>query len=177
MIKPSKYEEKYIIDILKSGMLKEMKIFQVDESFFELNDGQTLLVDGGIQFQFPKGIFCVGWSSELDLFTFHKEKFDSIYEQANFIEIENKTLLNLVGDFVNQDKFKTLDFEVIADYTMRTEKVKRFVEVILEFESGKNLQLSLITYDTETGKAPFNYRYDLSTELLITLNEEIEIKT
>ena len=68
MLVPSKYEEKYLRNIFKSGTLKDLKVYQVNESYFELDDGEVIIVDGGIQMTFPKGIFCIGWSSELDLF-------------------------------------------------------------------------------------------------------------
>ena len=58
---------------------------------------------------------------------------------------------------------------------MKLEKVSKIVEVILYFENNETLQIATINYDYEKDKPLKNYRYDITGELLISLNNIVKI--
>jgi 6-phosphogluconolactonase (cycloisomerase 2 family) len=64
-----------------------------------------------------------------------------------------------------------------VDYTMRTEKEKRFVELTLDFENNSKIQIAFIDYILEENQAPRDFSFDLSTNLLISTKQVFEIKT
>ncbi len=163
--------------IFLSGKLIDLKIFQVNQFYYE-EKSQNLFIFEGIEFKFNKGYFAIGFSSEYEYNMFQATSFKELYENENEFEInseETKKLSSLIGKNVVDVKFKSVDFNEVVDYTMKLEKVSRIVEVILHFENNETLQIATINYDYEKDSPPKNYRYDITGELLISLNNIIKI--
>jgi hypothetical protein len=163
--------------IFLSGKLMDLKIFQVKDFYYH-EESENLFIFEGIEFKFNKGFFSIGFSSEHEYNMFQATPFTELYDNENEEEInieETKKLSNLIGKKVVEVKFKTLDFNEVIDYTMKLEKVSKIVEVILHFENNETLQIATINYDYEKDKPPKNYRYDVTGELLISLNNSVKI--
>jgi hypothetical protein len=164
--------------IFLSGELLGLKVFQVNNSYYVLDKINHWIVDGGIEFKFKKGCFSIGFSSDFEQHTFQSTSFKELYKNKNEEELkpeETKKITSLIGKKVIDVKFKTIGFDEIVDYTMKVEKVKKLVEVILTFEDKETLQIATINYDYKENKPSKNYRYDVSNELLISLNNTTEI--
>jgi len=65
----------------------------------------------------------------------------------------------------------------VADYTMKIQKETRIVELILKFKNNSTLQLSTMDYDLAQNSGPVNYRYHISSSILVSLDNLVEIKT
>ena len=163
--------------IFLSSELIDLKIFQVNDFYYH-EESENLFIFEGIEFKFNKGFFSIGFSSEYEYNMFQATPFTELYDNENEEEInieETKKMSNLIGKKVVDVKFKTLDFNEIIDYTMKLEKTSKIVEVILHFENNETLQIATINYDYEKDKPPKNYRYDITGELLISLNNIVKI--
>lgn len=163
--------------IFLSSELIDLKIFQVNDFYYH-EESENLFIFEGIEFKFNKGFFSIGFSSEYEYNMFQATPFTELYDNENEEEInieETKKMSNLIGKKVVDVKFKTLDFNEVIDYTMKLEKVSKIVEVILHFENNETLQIATINYDYEKDKPPKNYRYDITGELLISLNNIVKI--
>lgn len=163
--------------IFLSSELIDLKIFQVNDFYYH-EKSENLFIFEGIEFKFNKGFFSIGFSSEYEYNLFQATPFTELYDNENEEEInieETKKMSNLIGKKVVDVKFKTLDFNEVIDYTMKLEKVTKIVEVILHFENNETLQIATINYNYEKDKPPKNYRYDITGELLISLNNIVKI--
>ncbi len=165
--------------ILKSGPLLQLAFYQVNENFFELPDDEFWIIDGGIELKFSGGVVSAAWDSSLDSYIIKNDSVKNIYNQDNIFQLETENIKNLttfVGQKVIDVHFKSLEFEFIVDYTMRVEKEKRWVQLVIEFENKQHIQIAFIDYILEENKAPKDFSFDLSTDLLITTKKIIEIK-
>lgn len=166
--------------ILYSGPLLELSFYQVNDSFFELPEDELWVIDIGFELKFPGGIVSAAWDSELESFVIKNDSVKNIYNQNNLFQLENdniKSLKKFIGLNVIGINFKSLEFEYVVDYTMRTEKEKRYVELIIDFENKSLIQIAFVDYELEENKSPKDFSFDLSTDLLISTKKIIEIKT
>lgn len=164
--------------IFLSSHLMDLKIFQVNQYYYQEKSGNLFIFEG-IEMKFSKGFFSIGFSSEYEYNTFQATPFHELYEGENDREInttETQKLSGLIGKKIVDVSFKTTEFNEVVDYTMKVEKVTKIVEVLLTFETNETLQIATVNYDYEENKPPKNYRYDITGELLISLNHIIEIK-
>lgn len=171
-------QEQCLHEIIFSGALQEIKFYNVNELFFELQELGYWIIDAGVQLKFPKGYVSAAWNWEIESFVLEHKKVNELYTGANLIPIETACINKLskfVGLKVIDANFKSMEFEYIVDYTMRTEKTREFVELILEFEHGLTFQMAFIDYDVEENKAPGNFSYQLTNALLISVKNRIEI--
>lgn len=164
--------------IFLSSHLMDLKIFQVNQYYYQEKSGNLFLFEG-IEMKFSKGFFSIGFSSEYEYNMFQATPFHELYESENDREIntkETQKLSGLIGKKIVDVSFKTAEFNEVVDYTMKVEQVTKIVEVLLTFETNDTLQIATVKYDYEENKPPKNYRYDITSELLISLNHIIEIK-
>lgn len=161
--------------IFLSSHLMDLKIFQVNQYYYQEKSG-NLFVFEGIEMKFSKGFFSIGFSSEYEYNMFQATPFHELYEGENDREInttETQKLSGLIGKKIVDVSFKTAEFNEVVDYTMKVEKVTKIVEVLLTFETNETLQIATVNYDYEENKPPKNYQYDITGELLISLNHII----
>ncbi len=163
--------------IIYSGDLISIKLFQVNEDYFYFEKDRKWIIDAGVELTFPKGIVCLGWNTNLEGFSFENKNFSLFYNESNYSELNHKEIEKLIGNEVIEYEFKPLEFEYIADYTMKVQKEIRTVELILRFKNNSVLQLSTMDYDLTEHSGPINYRYHISSSILVTLDNLIVIKT
>ena len=116
----------------------------------------------------------------MESYVIKNDSVKTIYNQDNLFQLENdniKSLKKFIGLNVVEINFKSLEFEYVVDYTMRTEKEKRYVELIISFENKSLIQIAFVDYKLEDNKSPKDFSFDLSTDLLISTKKVIEIKT
>jgi len=158
--------------------LIDFNVFQVNDSYFVLNDKNQWIVDAGIEFQFYKGYFTIGFSSDLEHISVQSVKFDKMYSDDNYValdDIKSGKLKAFIGKKIEEATFKTLEFDEVIDYTMKTKKVSKLVEMILHFEGNQTLQIALVNYDLVENEAPKNFRYNIINDILISMNTIVKI--
>lgn len=171
--------EQHFKEILLSGPLQELNFYQVNDNFFEFSEEGYWIIDAGIELKFPSGIISAAWEYASESYVMSNEPVKKLYSQNNLFQLENENILNLnkfVGLNVAEVDFKIREFEYVADYTMRIEKENRFVELIIEFQNKGLIQIAFIDYTLEENKAPTNFSFDVSTEILVSTKKIFEVK-
>lgn len=170
--------EKELYQFLTSGKIEEIKLYQVNEYYYDLSKKLHWIIDGGIEFKFPHGFFSVAWSSFNDSFHYEAKPIREIYTADNIFELEEGEVQK-IKDFTKEKivdvKFKWQEYDVVLDYTMKTKKEFRLVEVKLEFSYKRVLQISTIDYSLDTNNSPVKYVYWIVGGLLLSL-KELDIK-
>mgnify|MGYP000066235401 CR=1 FL=1 len=171
--------EEIIKSTILSGPLQEIKLYQVNNTFFELPSEGYWIIDTGIELRFPSGIISAVWNTEIECYVIENKGVELIYGQDNVLQLENKNIAGLkkfVGLHVIDVNIKSIEFDFIADYRMQIEKEKRIVEMILDFQNKSKIQIAFVNYALEVNNQPRDFSFDISTELLISTKKIIEIK-
>lgn len=171
--------ETQLREILLSGPLQQIKFYQVNNNFFQLEKEGFWIIDCGIELKFESGYVSATWDPDRDSFIISNDSVKNIYKDQNFIELKNDTIekLNkLVGLNIKNADFKSSEFQYIVDYTMRTETETLFVELIIEFENTSKIQVAFVDYALHENKAPNNFSYNVNSGLLVSTKTVMEIK-
>ncbi len=166
-------------EIIKSGKLLNIELFNINDSYFEIENSDLWLIDGAIQLTFPSGIIQIGWSEDHDLFfTTHKDLKLSNGELTfkELTEGKISKIHNLRGKRVVDFELRWIPFEIWDDESDDFKETQTLMEMILEFDSKEKIQFATVNYDFNPDEDPVNFTFDLVTELLISLQEKIEIK-
>ncbi len=166
--------EKQFQSIVKSNDLIEIRLFQVNDNYFGFPKQKRWIIDGGIELKFKNTTFSLAWNPDEASFTFENKRFEEIYNKDNFTELKADFIKSLNQKKVTKAKLKWLEYDVILDYTMSTKKESKLVELIMEFESNERIQIATVFYKIGEKNSIENYSYDISEELLIVLDTEIE---
>lgn len=168
-----KIEESRLSKILKTSHVTTIKLFQVNDIFFQLSEGKQWIIDGGIEFEFSNGShLSIGWNNDKEMFVFEEKLFDKLISNIEYVELSNNDI-NRLKLLENQSIIKVdyiwKEFDVYTDYTMNTTKEPYLVGIHMIFKSNDFLNISLIDYEIEENK-PRNYVYDVASHLLISYN-------
>lgn len=165
--------------IIHSGPMLSMDMFQVNVPHFDIPKNDQWIIDGGVQLEFPKGFISIGWSQQYGIFISEPSDFKSIYKGTNYIILNerNSTKINIpksrnVGDAL----FKWFSFEYYDPNTSTFKKDTALLDLKLNLGSGNNLQIAAIDYTLTEDNIPTDYSYDLTSALLISLNNPIKIE-
>ncbi len=174
-------EDNYLISefekILDSGQLESIRVFNVNNPYFELKQEGQLIVDAGIELNFLEGTFLLAWSTDKEMLSFGTLSFKSMYKMNNFHEVsENIDLGSFVGKKLKEYKIKSKKFEFIVDYTMKTVSEEKIVEVVLRFYDESVICLAMVDFDLDHNGVPSNYRYFPEGQILIRVNNDVVIK-
>ena len=165
-------------DILLSGALQEINFYQMNKHFFELPEEGFWVIDGGIELKFPSGIVSAAWDLEFECYVIKDDAVRNIYKESDLVQLKNEHISKLerfVGQTIVEANFKNLEFEYIVDYTMRTEKEKRFVELILDFENKTQIQIAFADYVLGANKIPTDFSFSIQPTLLISTKKIMPI--
>lgn len=160
-----------IKQIVQSGALRAINLYQVNENFFEVEDEGYWIIDGGVELIFTSGPVSAVFHSELESLTFMCNSVKSVYRRDNIVQLENENILKLdryVGLRVVDLTFQKKSFEYIVDYTMKQNSQEHLVSMILTFEDHSNLQIALANYDLNENEGPSNYSYSLENDILVS---------
>lgn len=176
--KNMKESEQELKNILLSGPLKDVIMYNTNATFFELPEEGYWIIDTGIELVFPSGTISAAFDIELESFVIKSTTVKNIYKQDNLYPIETENtpeLKKFIGLTIDEVTFKSLDFDFVLDYTMKTEKQNWFVELNLTFENKTQIQIALIDYKLEQNFPPNDFVYEVCRELLIATKNKIEI--
>jgi len=165
--------ERYKALFLNEQILS-IKVFQINDTFYDIKNKREYMIDGGIEFHLPKGYLCFGFSSYFDQYILNSEPFQKNYTHENEYELtpnEVPEIFNLINKKIIDVKIKCKEFHEIIDYTMQTQKIKKPIEIILKFENGEILQVSSVNFDLGENSEPENYVYSNEDEILIAFKE------
>ena len=160
--------------ILLSEKILSIKVFQINDTFYDLKNKSEYLIDGGVEFNLPKGYLCFGFSSFFDQFILNSEPFQKNYTHENEYELtpnEIPEIFNLINKKIIDVNIKFKEFNEIIDYTMKSQKIRKPIEIVLKFKNGEMLQLSSINFDLGENSAPQNYIYANDEEILIAFKD------
>lgn len=160
--------------MLLSEKILSIKVFQINDTFYDLKNKNEYLIDGGVEINLPKGYLCFGFSSHFDQIVLNSEPFQKNYTHENEYELtpnEIPEIYSFINKRIIDVKFKIKQFDEILDYTMKTQKIKKPIEIVLKFENGEILQLASINFDLGKNSEPENYRYANDEEILIAFKE------
>ncbi len=160
--------------MLLSEKILSIKVFQINDTFYDLKNKNQYIIDGGVEFNLPKGYLSFGFSSYFDQYVLNSEPFRKNYTHENEFELmpnEVPEIYNLVNKKIIDVNFKVKEFNEIIDYTMKNQKIKKPIEIVLKFENGEILQLSSINFDLGKNSEPENYIYSNDEEILIAFKE------
>ncbi|MDC8003658.1 hypothetical protein POV27_06315 [Aureisphaera galaxeae] len=156
----------------------EIKLFQVNDYFFEFPEKGQWVIDGGVELVFAKGICCMGWNSREEIMAMEDYGFNQMFDSTEYMQLENDNILKLKSYLIQEItniEFITREFDFIKDYTMTKIVENRVVGMNLEFENGSKLQIAFINYQLEESDAPKDYYYDVTGELLVSIKGDVEI--
>ncbi len=171
-------KEEQLKSIILSGSLLEITFYHVNDYFFELPDKGFWLIDGGMELRFPNGVISAAFDSETKSFVIKNTPVNKIYKNDNLIELRTNEISNLdrfLSLSVHDVIFRLLEFEYIVDYTMKTKKEDRYVQMILKFENKEILQIAFVNYELISNQAPKRFMFDLNNDILVSTNEVIQI--
>jgi hypothetical protein len=171
---------KSIENQFKSSMtdakLVDIRLYQVNDHYYNLPDKKLCIIDAGIEFIFNLDSFSFAWNQELGAFNFRKNEFIQTYQDDNFRELNHELIKSLGKDKIVEVDFKWIDYEIIIDYTMTTKKESGLVEILLTFESGDSLQIATVGFEFNKDNFPDKFYYDITGQLLLSVNNYIDIK-
>ncbi len=157
--------------------ITSIRVFQINEPFYDIQSENQYLIDGGLEIFTNKGVLTIAFSSESEQYIFTSRKFCETYFNENEFELnqdEIPQIFNLIGKQIIDIHFKIKEFNESVDFET-SQNVSKIVEILISFEDANQLQLALIDYDLNQNKKPINYRYSIENGILITFNK-IEIK-
>lgn len=158
--------------IIQSGPISDFTFYQVNPNFFEFADEGYWIVDGGVEIKFPAGVVSAAFSPDLESFVIENRPFSEIYTHNNHVALHNENIAEIEkcrGLNVINVEFKSLEFEYIVDYTMRTEKEQRFVQFVMELQNKSRIQIAFIDYILEENRGPENFSFSLMNVVLISI--------
>ncbi|SDF28508.1 hypothetical protein [Ulvibacter litoralis] len=164
--------------ILLSGNLIDLKIYQVNKSFFKIPSPEHWLIDGGIEFVFPDGVLTFGWSTHLNMFVFDSKKFEKIFKNKEFNLLSKNeiyNLNNLRGKSVREIEWKWIQIETWNSKNLKFIEEPTVLELNIEFNTNEKLQIAPIDYELTNSDKPIKYRSLLDSDLLISLNHKFMI--
>ncbi len=112
--------------IINSGNLLDLKLYQVNDYFFQLPEKGLWIVDGGVELCFPKGVISLAFNSEKECLQISDQAVSRLYQNSDIFELYNEQISDLkqfVGVKVEDFTLKTIEFESIIDYTMKTNTI------------------------------------------------------
>ena len=166
--------------IIQSGPINELTFYQVNPNFFEFADEGYWIIDGGVEIKFPAGVVSAAFSPDLESYVIENRPLSEIYTHNNHVALHNENIAEVEkcrGLNVINAEFKSLEFEYIVDYTMRTEKEQRFVQLVLELQNKSKIQIAFIDYTLEENQGPENFSFSLMNDILVSVKNVIDVDT
>ena len=169
----------HFVEIIASGKTLNVELFNINDSYLELESRDLWGIDGGIQFTFPKGIIQIGWCPKTEMFLLSQDdikKNEAEYEYKELRKGKITKIHNLIGKKVINSDFKWLQFDFWDNDADNFIAKNMLVGLVLEFDSEDIIQIVLADYALDEQEEPVNISYDLTAEILITLGERMSVE-
>lgn len=164
--------------LLKAKKLNNLKLFQINDGYFESPTNKYLIIDGGVELSIKNETYSIAWNTGLNAFVFGKKTFSEIYEGHNYLELNYcriEGLNEIMKHNIIQANCKWGEFNKLSDCSTKVKTETRLIELNIEFESIGTLKIATVDYKLDENITPNSYTYATNGELLITMNDEIEI--
>ena len=161
----------------------DIELFNVNDTYFVFDPESTLVVDGGIQFKLNEGNFNFGWNLDLECFNIsYDPDISTLLNDLDYFDLDAKQvdgLRKIIGSKISQldivwDYYEELPWDGNRD----DKKTYVPLEIIMQFDNKRFLQLSLIEF--EVSKKPYEIidpHYSISGEMLVKLYSKMKINT
>jgi len=157
---------------IKHQTLLDFKAFNINENYIEFNDAQGYSIDGGIEIRFQEKIVTIGWSFDNECYEFREIPYSESYD---FYELNLEKLNSIKGKRVKSLKFIETEFEVVLDYTMKTEKTKAITGFEIDFDDNFKLKVTSSFFEIDIeNKLPINISPDIQGNLLIDIGNSFK---
>ncbi|WP_347175565.1 hypothetical protein, partial [Polaribacter uvawellassae] len=158
---------------IKNQTIIDIKIYNVNENYIEFNNGYS--IDGAIEIHLKEKIITIGWNFEHECYDYREIPYS---EPLNYHELdinEFYKIKNLIGKKLKSLKIIKTEFEVIVDYTMRTEKEKIITGYEIEFNNDFNVKVSISSFEINAEKRiPQNITPNIQGNILIDIGYKYE---
>ena len=174
-----KNQEVLLKNILSSGPLLDVSIYQVNNRFFELEEEGIWIIDTGIQLNFLDGIVTAAWRSSEEAFIITNDAINNVYTNNNSHKIRaehTESLNRFIGHEIEDVQFKIVEVDVVHDHAKPAVKEERLVEMTMFFDNNTHMQIAFVDYVLEDDKPPQDFTFDFCNALLIATKSIIEIK-
>ena len=173
--------ESNIKSYLLNKRIKNIKFFNINDTYLDFAQKSMWVIDGGIQIDIDNGVFCFGWNYEQEGYDLVFDKpIETILGEAPAYEVDlkkNSGLGAIIGSEIIDIEFEWgfyQEFDENAE--LKEDKIFFPVLLLLKFRLNDFLQLALIDYEIQEGVDNIiNPEFNLGGELLISYNTEITI--
>ena len=168
------------LSILESGALISLELFNINDTYIEVENKNLWLIDGGIQLSFPGGIIQIGWNADRQMVLggfedFKEQQLDipiKVLSKGNIYRLQN-----LASKKVIRSDIKWFSYDVWDDTVENFVSVESPMEIVLEFENNKTLQFAIVDYQLDSNEDPVDFNFENGTEILVSFQNIVEIKT
>lgn len=167
------------LSILESGALISLELFNVNNTYIEVENKNLWLIDGGIQLSFPAGIIQIGWNADRQMVL---GGFEDLKEQLSDLPFKTLSkgniyrLHSLAGKKVVRSDIKWFTYEVWDDTADDFISAESPMEIILEFENNKTVQFAIVDYQLDSNEEPMDFTFENGAEILISFEKMVEIQ-
>ena len=170
--------EQSVDEIITSGQLQKVHLYQVNEAYWELDDTDLWIIDGAIELQFPSGTLTIVWSTDYNMFITTDRGTAKLLGELDHKELQQgkiSKIHKLAGKTVQDMQCKWVPFEVWDDEADDFVEQTTLVELLLTFNSKEKIQIAAVDYQIDDEENPVGFRYDLMSEMVIVLQHPIPI--
>ncbi|MEZ4951913.1 MAG: hypothetical protein R2784_21340 [Saprospiraceae bacterium] len=160
--------------------LTSINLYNENDHFLCFNQKKLALIDGGIELGFDKEIISLAWNEKEELFDIAMSPADGLLGSLDYYQISTKDLpigsdlqgLTIKSANVQWSWYQNVDenFEPIG------EKQYIPIELIIEFDHGRVLQIATVDCNIEDGKIQ-SVSFNSEGELLLSVDTIFEITT
>lgn len=151
----------------------DIKIYNVNENYIEFNSGYA--IDGAIEIHLKEKTITIGWNFENESYDYREIPYSEPFNYHELDINEFHKIKNLIGKNIKSLKIIKTEFEVIVDYTMRTEKMEVITGYEIEFSNNFNVKVSASNFEINAKKRiPQNITPDIQGNLLIDIGNKYE---
>lgn len=157
--------------IIENDKIIDIKLFNVNENYIEFNE-HTYAIDAGIEIQLNNKTVCYGWNFEEESFEFMETPYPSDNDTYELEVSEMIGIQNLIGKSIRSlDTIKT-DFDIIVDYTMKTERTTLVTGIEIDLDGETKVAISSCTFLVDPrNRIPVDIVPDLQGNLLIDIGK------
>lgn len=153
-------------------VIKDIKIYNINDHYIEFPDEEGYVVDGGIELHFEKGIVTFGWNFKKEMFELHTKKFSEFSEENSKYLAIDLNIFHKLKKYKNKKvtnlKLFSNDFFTVVDYTLKTKKTFFYTGLLIGFDDNNQLKISSSSYKIdEKTKLPTQINPSVSDDLII----------
>ncbi|MDT7831726.1 hypothetical protein RQM59_05005 [Flavobacteriaceae bacterium S356] len=160
---------------INNQAILDIKTFNINENYMEFSDEKGYAIDGGIEFHFVEKVITIGWNFEKESYEYAEMPYTASFD---YYELNLEKLNEFIGKRIISLELIETEFEVIVDYTMKTEKTKVISGVQIDFDNDLVLRVTTSFFEIDIeNKLPVNISPDIQGNLLIDIGNSFKYNT